>query len=183
MNLRLLSLSLAVASAFAMPARAQSLVELYDPARGFDASYQSAKSQYEASLAKAEQAKAGLLPSANLSVGASRSNFTNNSPTVDTSFGSQSASVSASQPLYRPANVAAAEQGKKSVDIARAQLQGAEQTLIVSVSQAYFDVLASADSLTFVKAQKAAVSEQLASAKRNFEVGTSTITDTREAQA
>jgi hypothetical protein len=28
-----------------------------------------------------------------------------------------------------------------------------------------------------VQAQKAAVSEQLASAKRNFEVGTSTITD------
>ena len=51
------------------------------------------------------------------------------------------------------------------------------------VSQAYFDVLASTDSLTFVKAQKAAVAEQLASAKRNFEVGTSTITDTREAQA
>jgi outer membrane protein len=55
--------------------------------------------------------------------------------------------------------------------------------LIVRVSQAYFDVLASQDSLTFVKAQKTAVAEQLASAKRNFEVGTSTITDTREAQA
>jgi outer membrane protein len=37
--------------------------------------------------------------------------------------------------------------------------------------------------LAFVKAQKAAVSEQLAAAKRNFEVGTSTITDSREAQA
>ena len=34
-----------------------------------------------------------------------------------------------------------------------------------------------------VQAQKAAVAEQLASAKRNFEVGTSTITDSREAQA
>jgi outer membrane protein len=34
-----------------------------------------------------------------------------------------------------------------------------------------------------VQAQKAAVAEQLASAKRNFEVGTATITDTREAQA
>ncbi len=51
------------------------------------------------------------------------------------------------------------------------------------MSQAYFDVLAAQDTLTFVRAQKAAVAEQLASAKRNFEVGTSTITDTREAQA
>jgi len=51
------------------------------------------------------------------------------------------------------------------------------------VSQAYFDVLAAQDTLAFVRAQKAATAEQLASAKRNFEVGTSTITDTREAQA
>ena len=54
---------------------------------------------------------------------------------------------------------------------------------MVRLSQAYFDVLASKDSLTLVKAQKTAVAEQLASAKRNFEVGTSTITDTNEAQA
>jgi outer membrane protein len=59
----------------------------------------------------------------------------------------------------------------------------AEQDLVVRVSQAYFDVLAAQDTLAFVRAQKTAVSEQLASAKRNFEVGTSTITDTREAQA
>jgi len=67
--------------------------------------------------------------------------------------------------------------------VAQAQLDAADQDLVVRVSQAYFDVLAAQDSLDFVKAQKSAISEQLASAKRNFEVGTSTITDTREAQA
>jgi outer membrane protein len=51
------------------------------------------------------------------------------------------------------------------------------------VAQAYFDVLAAQDTLVFMSAQKAAITEQLAFAKRNFEVGTSTITDTREAQA
>jgi outer membrane protein len=55
--------------------------------------------------------------------------------------------------------------------------------LIVRVSQAYFDVLAATDSLTFVRSQKAATAEQLASAKRNFQVGTSTVVDTRDAQA
>jgi outer membrane protein len=73
--------------------------------------------------------------------------------------------------------------GQKSLDLAQAQLEQAEQDLIVRVSQAYFDVLAATDSLTFLKSQKDAVAEQLASAKRNFEVGTSTITDSREAQA
>ena len=184
MNLRQLPLLLAMAGALSVPAQAQSLVDLYESARGFDATYQSAKAQYEANLFKAEQAKAGLLPSVGLALGANRTNVNSNVTGFDRgSFGSQSATVSASQPLYRPANVATAEQGKKSVDIARAQLQTADQDLIVRVSQAYFDVLAAADNLTFVTAQKAAVSEQLASAKRNFEVGTSTITDTREAQA
>jgi outer membrane protein len=51
------------------------------------------------------------------------------------------------------------------------------------VAQAYFDVLTAQDFLTSTRAQKVATTEQLASAKRNFEVGTQTITDTHEAQA
>jgi outer membrane protein len=102
---------------------------------------------------------------------------------LNRAFNTQTATLSASQPLYRPGNWATYEQGKKQLDQARSQLDTAEQDLIVRTSQAYFDVLASQDSLTFVKAQKAAVAEQLASAQRNFEVGTATITDSREAQA
>ena len=44
-------------------------------------------------------------------------------------------------------------------------------------------MLAAQDALATTRAGKAATAEQLASAKRNFEVGTATITDTREAQA
>ncbi len=183
MNLRQLPLALALTAAFVLPAQAQSLIELYDAARGFDANYQSAKSLFEANLSKAEQSKAALLPTANLGMGLNRANGSSDLATFDRTFGNQSAIVSASQPLYRPANAATAEQGKRSVGLAQAQLQVAEQDLMVRVSQAYFDVLTSSDNLNFVKAQKSAVSEQLASAKRNFEVGTATITDTREAQA
>jgi outer membrane protein len=71
----------------------------------------------------------------------------------------------------------------RQLELAGIQLKAAEQDLMVRLSQAYFDVLISRESLDFVKAQKVAVAEQLAAAKRNFEVGTSTITDTREAQA
>jgi outer membrane protein len=98
-------------------------------------------------------------------------------------FGTRAVTISASQPLYRPANQASYEQGLKQAALAQAQLKVAEQELIVRLSQAYFDVLTAQESLNFVKAQKSAVSEQLAAAKRNFEVGTATITDTREAQA
>ena len=183
---RLLPLFVAVSAALALPVRAQSLVDLYESARVFDASYQSAKSQYDATIAKADQAKAAVLPTANLALGVSRSNqevIPETGASSDRTYGTQSAAVSASQPLYRPGNLASYRQGLKQVDLAQAQLASADQDLIVRVSQAYFDVLAAQDSLTFVQAQKAAVGEQLASAKRNFEVGTSTITDTREAQA
>jgi outer membrane protein len=62
-------------------------------------------------------------------------------------------------------------------------LDSGEQNLLVRVAQAYFDVLGSQDSLAVVRTQKAAIAQQLEFAKRNFEVGTATITDSREAQA
>lgn len=185
---RFLPLTLALGAAFALPAQAQSLLELYESARGYDATFQSAKAQYEANLHKADQAKAGLLPTVGVSASASSTNLnfetlSPGTPPANRSFDNQSTSVSLSQPLYRPANLATYGQGQRQMELAEAQLRAAEQDLIVRVSQAYFDVLNAQDTLAFVQAQKTAVAEQLASAKRNFEVGTATITDTREAQA
>ena len=177
-------LTLAVALALGTAgAQAQSLVELYDAAKGYDTTLQSARAQYEANLAKAEQARAGLRPQAGLAAGANWINSRNDVTDTSRTNNTQNVTLSASQPLYRPVNRHNDEQGQLSIDIAKAQLDAAEQDLMVRTAQAYFDVLASQDTLTFVQAQKAAVAEQLAAAKRNFEVGTSTVTDSREAQA
>ena len=178
-----IALGVLLALGAAAGAQAQSLVELYEAARGYDATFLSARSAYEASLARAEQARAGLRPQAGLSAGANWNNRNSSVDPLDSTFNSQNVTLSASQPLYRPANVAADQQGQLSIEIAQAQLESAEQDLIVRTTQAYFDVLAAQDTLTFVQAQKKAVSEQLAAAKRNFEVGTATVTDSREAQA
>ena len=181
--LRLLSLTATLGAALCPPAHAESLLDLYQSAQAYDAAWQSAKAQYDANLFRADQAKAGVLPTANFAAGATRSHLDINNPEVQRAFGTQNTTLSASQPLYRPANLATFEQGKRQVELAQAQLTTAAQDLILRVSQAYFDVLAAQDTLSFVRAQKVAVAEQLASARRNFEVGTSTITDTREAQA
>jgi outer membrane protein len=183
LRLRKLSVFLMLGGLLAMPAGAQSLVDLYDSARTYDAAFQSARSQYEATVARAEQSRAGLLPTVGLAASISRTSVDANVRIPNTAFGSQGATLSASQPLYRPVNRLTFEQGQKTVIVGQALLQIAEQDLIVRVSQAYFDVLAAQDAVTFVDAQKSAVAEQLAAAKRNFEVGTSTITDSREAQA
>lgn len=167
----------------AATSQAQSLSALYESARGFDASFQSAKSAFDAAEAKSEQARSGLLPTVGLTSAANWSDIDNASPVADRNTNTQNVAVVASQPLYRPVNRLNFEQGKKSLALALVQLNAAEQDLIIRTTQSYFDVLAAQDTLTFVKAQKTAVAEQLASAKRNFEVGTSTVTDSREAQA
>jgi len=173
------------ATALALPAHGQSLIDLYESARSYDATYQGALAQYDASVARAAQAKAGILPQVGLSANATSTEqeLSTDTLTVRRGLPSQTAGINATQPLYRPANWAAYEQSKRQVDIAQDTLTIAEQDLIVRVSQAYFDVLSSQDTLALVRAQKAATAEQLAFAKRNFEVGTSTITDQREAQA
>ncbi len=190
-NLRLKACLVAVASTLAFAAQAQNLVTLYESARLYDAAYQSARAQADANGFKAEQAKAGLLPTLGLAAGASQSYLgvmpfgapapANNSS--ERGFGTQQIGLNGTYPLYRPVNQGNYEQGQKLIEQSQAQLIAADQDLMVRVSQAYFDVLGSKDSLQFVLAQKAAVAEQLAAAKRNFEVGTSTVTDSREAQA
>jgi outer membrane protein len=155
---------------------------MFDAARDFDAALKSVQLQAEATKRKVEQAQAKLGPMVNL-------NLNGNTNSIDTNmaaargYSAGTATVAGSQSLYRPADNAEVSQANLQLKLVDEQLRAAEQDLMVRLSQAYFDVLASQDSLTFVQAQLKAVSEQLAFAKRNFEVGTSTITDTREAQA
>jgi len=92
-------------------------------------------------------------------------------------------SVSLTQPLFNWQSIMLYKEAGFKVAQAEAVFGQVAQDLIVRVAQAYFDVLASQDTLAFIQAQKTAISEQLAQAKRNFEVGTATITDTHESQA
>ena len=179
---RTLPLIAAMSMAFAGAAQAQSLVEMFDAARDFDAAFKSVQLQAEATKRKVEQAQAKLGPMVNLNLNGS-TNLIDNNLEASRGYSSGTATIAGSQPLYRPADNAEVSQANLLLKLANEQLRAAEQDLMVRLSQAYFDVLASQDSLTFVQAQLKAVSEQLAFAKRNFEVGTSTITDTREAQA
>jgi outer membrane protein len=179
---------LALALFAALPARAQSLQELYEAARTYDATYLAVRAQADAAQFTVEQRRGALRPSLALDGRAGRSEVnppsSTQNPTGET-LGSNSASLTLNgkQPLFNRTSSVAVDQASKRLEQAQVLLQAAEQQLIVRLSQAYFDVLTSQDALTAAQANKKAIGEQLASAKRNFEVGTSTITDTREAQA
>jgi len=174
-------------------ASAEDLMSVYRDALVQDPVYAAERAAYQATKERRVQARALLLPNVN-ATGNIGYNYN------DTQFGSGAgpfaadaeggrdfeswgAGVNATQPLYRPQDRVFSEQAALQVTQAESQVVRAGQDLMVRVAQAYFDVLLAQYELSTVEAQKAATAEQLAQAKRNFEVGTATITDTYDAQA
>jgi len=177
--------------------RAADLLETYHEAQSQDAVFAAARATQRAGQEKLPQGRSLLLPSVNLSA-----NTTYNDNTIQyrgaflipgvgnlplpnggMQFNSNGYGVTLTQPLFRQQNWVAYTEAELQVTQTEAQFKAAEQNLIVRVAQAYFDVLIAQDSVQLAEAQKNAISEQLEQAKRNFEVGTATITDTYEAQA
>ncbi|MCC6878333.1 MAG: TolC family outer membrane protein [Rhodocyclaceae bacterium] len=179
----LLSLLLAGAPAFGAD-----LLQVYRDAIEYDAQFASARAAHDAGQEKLPQGRAGLLPviSASASTVWNDADFQRRMPgagTVDAQYNTNGYQITLTQPIFRWQNIEQYRQGKLAVVVADAQFAQAKQDLILRVSQAYFEVLLAQDSLNLAQAQKKAIGEQLEAAKRNFEVGTATITDTHEAQA
>ena len=191
-----------IASAFvSFNAGAADLIQVYQQALANDAVYASARASLAAGRERIPQGRAALLPTVGVSGSYVRgdSSFSpfNEGATVTapngvvgvvgstggTALNTNQYVLALSQPLFRWDRWQTYEQSKLQQSITEAQFAQAQQDLITRVSQAYFDVLAAQDTLESTRAQKTATTEQLASAKRNFEVGTQTITDTHEAQA
>lgn len=169
-------------------AAAADLLSVYREAQSADSVYASARASYSATQEKLPQGLSGLLPTVS-AAGNTQYNDrdltfrSGGAPGGAVRYNSNSVSVTATQPLFRMQNWITYEQAKNQVSQGEAVFLQANQDLIVRVAQAYFDVLLAQNNVTLAAAQKAAFAEQLAQAKRNFEVGTATITDANDAQA
>ncbi|TAN73546.1 MAG: channel protein TolC [Gallionella sp.] len=170
-------------------AQAADLLETFRAARANDPVFFAARAARQAGQEKLPQGRSLLMPNINLSA---NNTFNDNStqyrgatvlPGGSYSYNSHGYSVNLVQPLYRQQNWLAYTEAELQVAQTEAQFKIAEQDLILRVAQAYFDVLIARDSVQLAGAQKTAISEQLEQARRNFEVGSATITDTHEAQA
>lgn len=169
-----------------LPARSQGLVEIYQQAVVQDPLFAVARKTLQAALEKLPQARAGLLPSVNLSgTDYRQSGETSFSydPFVERSLKSWSWTVQLTQPLLRLGNWQNYWQADAQVDQAKAQFLFAEQELIFRTAQAYFDVVFAQESLRVAQAQQQALQEQQVLAQRNYQVGTGTVTDVHEARA
>ena len=179
---------LLVSPLLASPLFAADLMQVYRDAQENDPTFAAARATLDAGREKAPQALAGLLP--NVTVGGNTAWNSNevsysNAPTFNgqASYNSNGYQLTLSQPLFRWQNWVGYDQAKLQVAQAEANFAQARQDLILRVAQAYFDVVYAVENLKAVRANKTAIAQQLESAKKNFEVGTTTITDTDEAQA
>jgi outer membrane protein len=162
------------------------------------------RQQEAATLAAHEatpQARAGLLPSINLSANVTRNRRDTDiddgvggtdildggivvGQTRGTSwFTSKGYTLSLAQPVYRRERFVQLRQAKASIRQSEAQIEATRQALVVRAAQNYFNVLAALDNLEFARAEREAIARQLEQAKQRFDVGLIAITDVQEAQA
>jgi len=163
---------------------AQDLLQVWRTALANDPVYAAARAQYRAQREAVPQARAGLLP--NIAAGGDaihQDSRAASSLRHDDARPRAGWSLTLTQPLFDRAAWRALEQSRLIVSDAALALAMAYQDVMLRSAQAYFDVLAAQDTLTAIEAEKASIAGQLASAKRNFELGNATITDTHEAQA
>jgi outer membrane protein len=193
MNKRRAFILIALGTAF--QAGATDLLDTFHAAQSQDAVFAAARATYQASQEKLPQGRSLLLPSVNLNANDTYNDINTQylqqfpiggilfPPSGDFRFNSHGYGATLVQPLFRQQSWVAYTESELQVVQAEAQLGLAENDLVLRVARAYFDVLLAQDNVELAAAQKAAISEQLEQAKRNFEVGTATITDTDEAQS
>jgi outer membrane protein len=179
---------LVIAGLWASPAAAFDLSTAVRSALNYDATFLAARKQAEADATRAAQGLGLLLPSASAS--ASRTGTEVNLgggatplPGIENRRYANTYSISLTQPVFRLDSFAGFSQEKERSRAGEANFAQARIDSILRVSEAYFAVLLAQDTLASIEAELKAITEQLASAKRNFEVGTATITDQQEAQA
>jgi outer membrane protein len=150
------AVALAVSLAALAPAlaSAQSLIQLYDAAHAYDASYLAARAQYESAPYRVDQTRALLRPTLSLGATPARSRPTSTTTRIP-SNSSYGVTVTGRQPILNKSSRTTIAQSERSLVSSLADLDAAEQDLMLRVSQAYFDVLGAQDTLTTTRANKA----------------------------
>ncbi len=87
------------------------------------------------------------------------------------------------QSIFSWSNLMTLQESANQVAQAEATYQAAQQSLILRVSQAYFNVLSAQDNLDAQQASLEAIARQLDQANKRFDVGLIAITDVEEAKA
>lgn len=182
-------------------AGATDLLQAWHAAQDRDPEFAAARSAYEAGSTKRDQANALWRPSVSLSATAGR--MTSDSSTTGAQFSApgfgQSSGVNfdtsirngnleryainAKQPLINRGLLAQTRQLSLAAEVADAEWQNAQQSLMLRVAERYFDVMVASETVRLLRLQQAAVERALNEAKDRFKLGSVPVTDTHEAAA
>ena len=181
-------IALVFALSISQPALSTDLLSAYQDALAYDAQYTAARANRNAGIEKLPQARAGLLPTLQVSANSQMNNQdsllrVDNTQPLNARHNSNGWNVQLSQPLFRWQNWLAYTQAELATAASELEFQHAQQELMLRVAQAYFEVLLAEEAVATTDAQISATQEQLAVAQKSFELGAATITDTHEAQA
>jgi len=188
--LRRLQVCALLAAGLAAPAQALDLRQAYDAAFAHDATIRAARAGAAAARERLPQALAQQRPQVTLNASRNYNDLESKSSDVfgqprraSNNYYSGNQTLSVRQPLYRPYLGAQLRQARAQVDEANASLERDEQSLVVRVSEAYFDALLARDQIALLQAQKASNVMQLDAARKSFAAGTGSRTDIDEVQA
>ena len=181
----------------ALPVAVQAgeLLQIYGVAQTNDATLNAARHLRDAALEKEPQARSLLLPqlsgSYQVVFNHSNTSVSVSDPITDVSLGfsqtnhetDRDGAVNLTQALFNLESWYRLMEAGEQTALAQVTYREAEQSLLLRVSEAYFEVLGSTDSLRTATAEKDALAHQLETAKQNLQVGQSSVTDVQDVQA
>ncbi|MCX5590098.1 TolC family outer membrane protein [Alcaligenes endophyticus] len=176
--------ALAIALTLSHPAQALDLLQAWNLTEARAPSYAASQAGRQAEQEQVPQARSNLLPQIQAQAGGEQLDRRQTSK-LSKHNNSQRAtwSLSLSQSIVDRSAWYTLDQAQLQAQAADVQLAQTRQDLMLTLSQAYFDVLAAQDNLQTLHAQRDAILTQLRAAEQMFELGGSTITDTYEAQS
>ncbi|BFM09091.1 TolC family outer membrane protein [Halioxenophilus aromaticivorans] len=185
-----LLISLAIATATGL-SQAADLNEVYQQALENEHQLKADQAAYKAALQSRKLGLAGLLPQISATAEYADTdietrqinNFDTLPQTVEIPVRGTTYTVSLTQPIF---DLGAWFDYRQGINVSKqgaAQYAADQQSFIVRVANAYFDVLRAADVLDNAIAQEKALKHQLEQTQQRFEVGLTAITDVHNAQA
>lgn len=172
-----------VIGGFPRIALAVDLMRVYHDALDHDATYAASKASYKANLEKLPEGRAGLLPNLSISAHSAWNQFSSKTGAFQGYYDSGGYTIQLVQHIFNIPLWEEFKEGEIQTKQSEVQLTADTQSLMVRVSQAYFDVIAAEEVLEAQRSLKKASQEQLDVAKNSYRVGTKPSTDVDEAQS
>jgi outer membrane protein len=166
---------------------ADTLNDVYESALQNDPVLRAARASYNADRETSNIARGALLPQLSISGEYTQTEINDKTlltaasgriDTDETAYG-----LSLNQAIFDMPSWYSFKSSKALSESARAQFAADQQSLIIRVSEAYFNVLRAYDNLQTRDAEERAIQRQLEQTRERFEVGLLPVTDVHEAQA